>query len=422
MHIVDRRLNPSGKSLENRQRFLARSKRAAQEAVHNATKNRSIIDIAKEGDVTIPSHGIEEPTFAHAGGGRHERIFPGNKTFVEGDRIARQQRKKGGTGAGEGDGMDIFRYVLSREEFLDLFLDDLELPDLERKSLIEGEHDGLERAGYTTSGSPANMAISRTTQKALERRIAHKRPKRAQLEALKKEIEACIDAEHKKELQAELEALERKRRAISFIDPMDVRYRAFVQKPHYVSQAVMFCLMDVSGSMSEHMKDLAKRFYMLLYIFLTRRYKKVELVFIRHTDKAEEVSEETFFQDPASGGTKVSSALEEMDRIVDERFDPQHWNIYAAQASDGDNSNADANTIEVLMTESILPQVQYFAYLEVAEEGTDAIDFSMSSSSLWQTYLDLCAKGAPIAMRKVSERKEIFPVFRELFKRKESAA
>ena len=100
----------------------------------------------------------------------------------------------------------------------------------------------------------------------------------------------------------------------------------------------MFCLMDVSGSMTEHMKDLAKRFYMLLYVFLKRRYRHVEIVFIRHTDRAEEVDEETFFHGPASGGTLVSSALQAMHDIVRSRFRPADWNIYAAQASDGDNS------------------------------------------------------------------------------------
>ena len=84
----------------------------------------------------------------------------------------------------------------------------------------------------------------------------------------------------------------------------------------------MFCLMDVSGSMTEHMKDLAKRFYMLLYVFLKRRYRHVEIVFIRHTDRAEEVDEQTFFHGPASGGTLVSSALEAMHEIVRSRVSP----------------------------------------------------------------------------------------------------
>ena len=169
------------------------------------------------------------------------------------------------------------------------------------------------------------------------------------------------------ELLAEIEALKAKAKRIPFIDPIDIRYRRFdtVQKP--IAQAVMFCLMDVSGSMTEHMKDLAKRFYMLLYVFLNRRYRHVEIVFIRHTDRAEEVDEETFFHDPASGGTMVSSALQAMSDIVRSRFRPADWNIYAAQASDGDNSIADSATDRAAADGNILPVRQFFAYLEVGE-------------------------------------------------------
>jgi uncharacterized sporulation protein YeaH/YhbH (DUF444 family) len=180
----------------------------------------------------------------------------------------------------------------------------------------------------------------------------------------------------------------------------------------------MFCLMDVSGSMSEHMKDLAKRFYMLLYVFLTRRYRHVDIVFIRHTDRAEEVDEETFFHDPASGGTLVSSALEAMHEIVRARYRPADWNIYAAQASDGDNSFADGEIAGRLLTDRILPVTRFFAYLEVGESGV-----GMSGgpqSALWSLYKGLQSKGAPLAMRKVCDRGEIFPVFHDLFHRRSS--
>ena len=215
---------------------------------------------------------------------------------------------------------------------------------------------------------------------------------------------------------AEIDALETKVRRIPFIDPIDIRYRRFETTPKPVAQAVMFCLMDVSGSMSEHMKDLAKRFYMLLYVFLTRRYRHVEIVFIRHTDRAEEVDEDTFFHGPASGGTMVSSALQAMHEIVRSRFRPADWNIYAAQASDGDNSTSDSDVVSRLLTEKILPVSQFFAYLEVADAGGSTFD--MPDSSLWTLYQRLHADGAPLSMRKVSDRSEIFPVFHDLFHRR----
>ena len=215
---------------------------------------------------------------------------------------------------------------------------------------------------------------------------------------------------------SELEALKAKARRIPYIDPIDIRYRRFETVPKPVAQAVMFCLMDVSGSMSEHMKDLAKRFYMLLYVFLKRRYRHVEIVFIRHTDRAEEVDEETFFHGPASGGTLVSSALQAMHDIVRSRFRPADWNIYAAQASDGDNSISDGEVAGRLLTDMILPVSQFFAYLEVGEAG--GYTFDMPDSALWTLYERLRAGGAPLSMRKVSERSEIFPVFHDLFHRR----
>lgn len=415
MHIVDRRLNPGSKSLENRQRFLRRAKALVQRAVKDTSQKRDIRDVLEGGEVSIPLDGTNEPRFRRSAGTR-DFVLPGNKKFVEGDILPRPGGGGGGKpkDAGEGDSEDAFRFVLTREEFLDLFLDDLELPDLAKRRLTQVEHEGIRRAGYSVSGSPANLSISRTVKLATARRIALRRPRTETIEKMEAELETC-DEERRAELLVEIEALRAKTKRIPFIDPIDIRYRRFETVPKPVAQAVMFCLMDVSGSMSEHMKDLAKRFYMLLYVFLTRRYRHVEIVFIRHTDRAEEVDEETFFRNPASGGTLVSSALEVMNEIVRTRFHPADWNIYAAQSSDGDNAYSDSETTARLLTNMILPVTQYYAYLEVSEAGGP---MDMPDSSLWTLYKKLSADGAPLSMRKVSDRSEIFPVFHDLFQRR----
>jgi uncharacterized sporulation protein YeaH/YhbH (DUF444 family) len=415
MHIVDRRLNPGSKSLENRQRFLRRAKALVQRAVKHSSQSRDIRDVLQGGEVSLSPDGMDEPQFRRGAGGIRDQIFPGNKKFVEGDMIPRSSQGGGKPREpGEGDGEDAFRFVLTREEFLDLFLDDLELPDLAKRRLAEAEHESLRRAGYAVSGSPANIAVGRTMRLAMARRVALRRPRPETIERLEAEI-ADRDGEDRAELRAEIEALKAKMRRIPYIDPIDIRYRRFENEPKPVAQAVMFCLMDVSGSMSEHMKDLAKRFYMLLYVFLTRRYRHVEIVFIRHTDRAEEVDEETFFRSPASGGTLVSSALEAMHQVVRTRYRPADWNIYAAQASDGDNSHADGELTGRLLQDAILPVTQYFAYLEVGEAGQSS---AMPDSALWTLYQRLRANGAPLSMRKVSNRGEIFPVFHDLFQRR----
>jgi uncharacterized sporulation protein YeaH/YhbH (DUF444 family) len=415
MHIVDRRLNPGSKSLENRQRFLRRAKALVQGAVKKSSQDRDIRDVLEGGEVSIPLDGMNEPRFRREGGTR-DMVLPGNKKFIEGDMLPRSGGGSGrATEPGEGDSEDAFRFVLSRDEFVDLFLDDLELPDLAKRKLAEAESEGLHRAGYATSGSPANISVSRTVRLAMARRVALGRPRPDEIAELEAEIAGC-DETSRIALMAELQALKAKARRIPFIDPIDIRYRRFESVPKPVAQAVMFCLMDVSGSMSEHMKDLAKRFYMLLYVFLTRRYRHVEIVFIRHTDRAEEVDENTFFHGPASGGTLVSSALQAMHDIVRSRFRPADWNIYAAQASDGDNSHSDGEVVSRLLTEMILPVSQFFAYLEVGEAGGSTFD--MSDSSLWTLYQRLRAAGAPLSMRKVRDRSEIFPVFHDLFQRR----
>ena len=415
MHIVDRRLNPGSKSLENRQRFLRRAKALVQGAVKKYSQDRAIRDVLEGGEVSIPLDGMQEPRF-HREGGVRDRVLPGNKKFVEGDVLPRSGQGRGRPSEpGEGDGEDAFRFVLSRDEFLDVFLDDLELPDLAKRKLAEAESEGPRRAGYATSGSPANISVSRTVRLAMARRVALRRPRPETIEQLEAELAGCDEA-RRVGLMAEIEALKAKVLRIPFIDPIDIRYRRFENMPKPVAQAVMFCLMDVSGSMSEHMKDLAKRFYMLLYVFLTRRYRHVEIVFIRHTDRAEEVDEDTFFHGPASGGTMVSSALQAMHEIVTTRFRPADWNVYAAQASDGDNSSADSDLVSRLLTEKILPVSQFFAYLEVGE--TSGSTFDMPDSSLWTLYHRLRADGAPLSMRKVSDRNQIFPVFHDLFHRR----
>jgi hypothetical protein len=427
MHIVDRRLNPGGKSFANRQRFLRRAKDMVEKAVREASKDRAIGDLESPGEISIPSEGTREPTFRHTQGARRDLVLPGNKEYVEGDLIERPQGEGEGDGAGgqvgRGDGQeDAFRFILTRDEFLSIFLDDLELPDLAKRRVAQTEKEGLRRAGFTTTGTPANLALHRTLQTSLSRRIALKRPKQDAIDDLAQRIEAAElrDSAEAERLRAELKALQLKRARISYLDPIDLRYRRFERFPKPVTQAVMFCLMDVSGSMTEHMKDLAKRFFMLLHVFLARRYKRVEIVFIRHTDRAGEVDEETFFRSAETGGTMVSSALNEMARIVRERYDPGVWNIYAAQASDGDNLSSDNPQTRELLQNQILPLCQYFAYVEVSGPNVDTQGYvpHHGQSSLWITYAALQKENEKFQMRRVSRREHIYSVFRQLFQRR----
>jgi uncharacterized protein len=428
VHIIDRRRDASGKSLGNRQRFIRRARALVRHAVREASRGRKITDAGKGGEITVPADGVHEPSLRRSHkGGKREYLLPGNKAYIEGDVIERPPQGGGSGGAAaDGSGEDEFRFALSDEEFIDLFLEDLELPDLAKRQVMGEKKDQPRRAGFRSSGPPSMLSVPRTMRNSLSRRIALRRPKPKEIADLEEQLKALEatgeDRDQILSIRAELERQGKRARAIPFIDPVDVRYRRYESEPKPVAQAVMFCLMDVSGSMDEHLKDLAKRFYSLLYLFLSRRYRYVEVVFIRHTHEAKEVDEETFFNSRETGGTVVSTALEEMITVVSDRYPVNAWNIYAAQASDGDNLPIDNEKTVALLKTSILPLCQYYAYIEVGREAEERRRGVEPPSTLWRAYELIVSSKVPMAMRKVRDRRDIYPVFRELFERKSNAA
>ncbi len=396
--------------------------------MREASKSRKITDAGRGGEITVPADGVHEPSLRRSHkGGKREYLLPGNKNYIEGDSIERPPEGGGAGGAAaDGSGEDEFRFALSDEEFIDLFLEDLELPDLAKRQVMGEKKDQPRRAGFRSSGPPSMLSVPRTMRNSLSRRIALRRPKPkeiAELEARLKELEETgADQEKILAVRAELDRQAIRARAIPFIDPVDVRYRRFESEPRPVAQAVMFCLMDVSGSMDEHLKDLAKRFFSLLYLFLSRRYRYVDVVFIRHTHEAMEVDEETFFNSRETGGTVVSTALEEMASVIADRYPANAWNIYAAQASDGDNLPIDNEKTVALLKSAILPLCQYYAYIEVGREPEERRRGAEPPSTLWRAYDLILSPQVPMAMRKVRDRRDIYPVFRELFERKPNSA
>jgi uncharacterized sporulation protein YeaH/YhbH (DUF444 family) len=426
MNIVDRRANPKGKSLGNRRRFIERARAEVKGAVLDALRKRKITDVEGSEKVSIPTRGIDEPSFRQSSsGGRRHYIVPGNKEHVVGDEIERPQpgQGRGSEASDSGEGTDGFEFTLTKDEFLDLFFEDLELPDLVKKKLSEASAPELSRAGYSITGNPTNLNLVRTMRNSMARRLSLKRPKREELEALEEELAVLGDdvGFDRTAKVARLEALRRRSMAIPYFDPIDVRYNRFERVPKPNVQAVMFCLMDVSGSMTERMKDLAKRFFMLLHIFLARRYKQVDLVFIRHTSTAQEVDEDTFFYSLETGGTVVSTALAEMKRIIQERYPLDAWNIYAAQASDGDNFGADSGRCMALLDE-ILPLCQYYAYIEVSESADGQGDRRVDKTDLWRSYAEVAPAHPNFAMRRAGDPSHIFPVFHDLFSRGKAPA
>jgi uncharacterized protein len=416
--VIDRRLSGKNKSIGNRERFLRRYRDQIKEAVRKAVGDRSIHNIEEGTDITLPRRDVNEPVFGHAPGGTREMVHPGNKEFVRGDKIQRPQGGGGGGGNGSGaspDGQseDDFTFRITREEFMNYFFDDLALPRLIRTQLLADVPEWkTRRAGFVSEGNPTSLHVVRSMRVALGRRIAMGGDARVELRRLEEVLRQMEQDRHVSptELAAvreEVAQLRQRLKRVPFLDPFDLRFRNRVREPMPTSKAAMFCLMDVSGSMDEARKDLAKRFFILLYLFLTRHYQQTDVIFIRHHTQAAEVTEDEFFHATESGGTVVSSALTLMHEIVRERYTGSEWNIYGAQASDGDNWQQDSSKCRELLENKLLPLCRYFAYVQVADED----------QNLWEEYTRVRDANPHFAMQKIVTPAQIFPVFRDLFKK-----
>lgn len=417
--IIDRRKNPKQKSLSNRQRFLERFRGKIKDAAKKHINSRSIGDGGSQ-EVNISDGGIDEPHFTHnTGNGDWEYVLPGNDEYMPGDHIKKPQ---GGSGGGQGKegskggiGEDEFSFYLSYEEYLNLIFDDLELPDLIKASEKVILSHQMKRAGFTTAGVPSNLNIERTAIAGLSRRLALKSPKLRRILELEEQLETETDPDKRLAIEDEIKSLRIRANAINFLDKPDLRYNNFVPQPHPITQAVMFCIMDVSYSMGENEKTISKKFFMLLHLFLRRRYKNIEVVFIRHHETAEECDEETFFTKKETGGTIVSSAYDLTKKIIQQKYNPNDWNIYIAQCSDGDNYSNDKHNLNRAITE-IINDVQFLAYLEIDNTTTDM--FYVSNSNLWESISEVKLEHQQVEMHKITNESDILTIFRKFFMRK----
>ncbi len=422
-YIVDRRLNGKHKSAVNRQRFIRRFRAHIRDAVNDAVSKRSIQDMERGERIIIPRRDLSEPQFHHGDGGKRGMVHPGNKSFNRGDRIPRPEGGGAGDGSGEGEasnqgeGIDEFAFEIDTQEFLNFLFEDLALPNLVKRHLEGSKSFRIKHGGIVSQGNPSKIHIVRSMRQASMRRRALGSAKHRQLRELKQEQAALLEQEQSPQRQARLAELEeliakveRRLNNIPFLDTVDLRYNHHIKQPVPVSRAVMFCIMDVSGSMNQDMKELAKRFFLLLFLFLQRNYEQTEVVFIRHHTAAKEVDEEEFFYSRETGGTIVSSALKLTAEIIQERYPPDEWNIYAAQASDGDNWNDDSPACTRILREQLLPHMQYFSYVEIMPRKHQA---------LWHEYERLQqAMPDAFAMQQLDGPGDIYPAFRELFKRR----
>lgn len=425
MHFILDRRSTKGNASENRQKFLRRVRNIVRESMQDSFKNKSIKDISKDGqDILIDSKKIgkslDEPHFNYDFGGDEKWVIPGNKEYSEGDEI---QKPEGGNGGGKGNkasdnpekNEDPFIVHITQEEFLNFFFEDLELPDLLKKDLQKIEDFRIKNAGYSSSGAPSRLSVIRSMRQSLMRRMALQLPIRAELD-YKIESLQHTHLDHNI-IQQEIEILKNRINSVPYLDEIDLRYRNPKKETFPSSSATMICIMDNSGSMGEREKTLSRKFFFLLYLFLTRKYKKVDIIFIHHTTEAREVTEEEFFSMRESGGTVVSSALELTSNIIKEKG-LSKTNLYVCQCSDGDNMSVQDNqTCVEYLNNDILPATQYYSYIQIQPLNSNRSLHNTDQTSLWHAFQNGISK-KHFSQQLIFEDPDIYKVFRKLFEKK----
>lgn len=433
--IIDRRQNPGGKNTPNRQKFVKRTREQIRKNIRKDIGDRDISGHQKGQNVKINRKSIHEPELHNdSATGDRDFVLPGNKDFVPGDTI---NKPKGGQGQGGsegsdgGQGEDDFDFALSNDEFVDILFEDLELPDMVKKEERNVEYFERQRSGYSNEGNPSQLNLVQSMRNSIGRRIALKKPKQKRIKALEEQIAQETDQAKILLLTEELERLKKRTIRIPFLDPTDLRYNNYSKVPKPRSQAVVFCIMDVSASMTQNYKDLAKRFFMLLNLFISRKYKRVETVFIRHHSVASECTEEEFFYSKETGGTVVSTAYELMYDIMQKRYPPEQWNVYVSQATDGDNFSSDNDKLKSVLEENILPNIQQLSYIHVTSNkqqesygntyfGAPSLGWGyVASNELNRMMQDLEQRYGHVVTKQVSDPSDVYPIFRQIFRNKQ---
>lgn len=438
--IIDRRKNDKGKSSVNRRKFIDRVKGILKDGVKDIVRDGGLKDLAagKGKKIKIPGRSLEEPNFQHDGEtGVHDRVLPGNNQHKKGDKIKRPEQGggsgRGNQGSPDGDGEDGFSFTLTKEEFLDLFFENCALPDLVKQNMAVTTEEQMQRTGFSTEGSPAQMNVMRSMRGAKSRRFGLRAMKTKKLKVLEAErddlireigkrknasLDTMIEEDALRRLELEIEALKRRIKAVPFLDPIDLRFNAWSKVKTPKCQAAMVCLMDVSGSMDEEKKELAKTFYLLLYLFLDQEYDSIEIEYITYHSRAQVVDEKTFYYGTETGGTVTSYGVQLAYDTIMEKYNPSLWNVYLAHSSDGDNFASDNVAVLDIVENKLLPILQYYAYVQINPHGDSESATKESAHGLWTLYSKLSDTHKNVSSALITTHEEVYPVFIKLFERK----
>jgi uncharacterized sporulation protein YeaH/YhbH (DUF444 family) len=405
--IIDSRTtNKAHRSADNRRKFINRIRGSIKDSLPAILgEGKFNTRAGSPQKVRVPYKKLAEPRFSYDRSDVDNYIVTGNVRFKRGDKIPKETASgshKGGSGGLGAPSHDEFIVQISPEEFLNYFFNDLELPDLVRKELAPTIKELIQvNAGFQIEGPPGRLSITKSLKNAYLRRLAFISPSKREISEEKEKDEPN---------EERIAELERKIKRVPFIDTFDLRYRYYSLEPQPATAATMFCIQDISASLEEREKTIARKFFYLLYLFLVKKYQRVEIVWIVHTSEAKEVNEEEFFTTTEAGGTVISTALELAKKLIETKYNPILSNLYFLQISDGDNGEED-NLIVSKLLDQLIPLVQFFGYIQIEQE---AVPFE------WPKIIDVYKekKNPKLKAEIIKNSREIWPIFKDLFKAK----
>ena len=414
-YIVDARSNKSNRSAENRRKFLNRVKGFIKKEIPKIVNKSNVKDlINSDQEIHIPKHSLSEPSFIYETGDKETTVLTGNKEYIRGDIIHKQNSSDEGSGGSETDdgSSDDFIIRLTSEEFLNYFFDDLELPDLIKQNLLLSKEFERKNAGWQLDGSPGRLSVVKSLKTAYLRRLALIGP-------YKKELNELLNDDDNEEDEdvERIDFLKKKIKSIPFIDTVDLRYRSFTKQIKPMTTATVFSITDCSGSMGEREKTISRKFFYLLYLFLIKKYEVVNLVWIIHTAEAREVTEKEFFENTESGGTVISTSLELVYNMIQEKYKPEDSNLYILQSTDGDNWDGDNQNVSEWLSK-LLPIVQFFGYIQIDREANE--DYFFGISKVMNVYKEKMDHFKNLQAKVIRNEKDIWPIFRSLFSKDET--
>ncbi|MBC8408872.1 MAG: DUF444 family protein [Rhodobacteraceae bacterium] len=384
MSIFKKRNTSADRSASDRRRHREKIDKAIKEGVTDILSDESIIGQSGSKKIKIPVRGIKQYKFVYGSNQQKKVGSSAGNDVSKGQKIKKKKPEPasgGGSGQpGDGGGEEYYEIEITLEELASYLFDTLQLPELEKKQFKKMITEKMKRHGYRNQGIRPRLDKKETVKRMLKRRNAAKR---------------SLDVDDED---------------FAFRDS-DLRYKHIVEKKTPNSNAVIFFVMDISGSMTKEKKFLSRSFFFLLYHFIRSKYDQTDIVFVAHDSQAYEVSEQQFFTRGSSGGTIVSSGLEMVDNIIEKRYHPNSWNVYLFQCSDGDNWPSD-NEKTMTLINKLQRLCQFIGYCEV-EPYAERIKWDKSDSSLLSVYSKTTATNVKHA--KITDKADIWPAFKKFF-------